>query len=390
MLDVAIVGGGIQGVHMAHVLKSGVGVHRNRMTVIDPHPSLAMRWTVRTSRVGFDHLRSTLVHHVGLAAGDLANAGMASKAQDFAPPYQQPSLRLFNAHVRSTIEQSELDACHCVAAALQVRRHQAAFRIETSRGPLEARRVILALGPAEPAIPAWARDPALSARVDHVFNPTIPDHLLRPPREGERVLIVGGGMTAVQLSLRMARHAPSAVTLVSHRSPPVKQFDSDAGWMGPRFLDDFGRLASPRERRIRISTGRNRGSITAAVAKALRSAVAAQVLVHRVGNVQSAEPCADGVMVRFENGNDTLTADRIILATGFGNVRPGGVLLDDLIRCYQLPIAACGYPLVNDELEWAPRLHVMGNLAELKLGPAAANLPGARMAASAIASALVS
>lgn len=79
-----------------------------------------------------------------------------------------------------------------------------------------------------------------------------------------------------------------------------------------------------------------------------------------------------------------VSADRILLATGFETKRPGGLLVDRLIEDAALPCAACGYPLVDEHLRWHPRVLTTGPLAELELGPAARNIAGARRAADRI------
>ena len=53
-----------------------------------------------------------------------------------------------------------------------------------------------------------------------------------------------------------------------------------------------------------------------------------------------------------------------------------------------LPTADCGYPFVDLALQWAKGLYVMGPLAELEIGPAAANLGGGRIAVKRICASL--
>jgi len=43
-------------------------------------------------------------------------------------------------------------------------------------------------------------------------------------------------------------------------------------------------------------------------------------------------------------------------------------------------VGACGYPLVGDDLQWGANLFVTGPLAELRVGPCARNIVGARNA----------
>ena len=53
-----------------------------------------------------------------------------------------------------------------------------------------------------------------------------------------------------------------------------------------------------------------------------------------------------------------------------------------------LPCAECGYPVVEPDLRWHPRIYVTGPLAELELGPASRNISGARRAADRIVASL--
>ena len=80
--------------------------------------------------------------------------------------------------------------------------------------------------------------------------------------------------------------------------------------------------------------------------------------------------------------------DRVLLATGFESARPGGPMIDHLVRSESLPCAGCGYPIVDACLRWHPRIFVTGPLAELELGPVSRNIAGARRAGDRIVEAL--
>lgn len=84
--------------------------------------------------------------------------------------------------------------------------------------------------------------------------------------------------------------------------------------------------------------------------------------------------------LRLRSGEE-LRAHRVILATGFDRTRPLPAWVDAAAAAMELPRAPCGAPVLDDSLQWAPGLHVMGAGAELVLGPTARNISGARMAA---------
>ncbi|PDW01594.1 hypothetical protein CJ255_18335 [Candidatus Viridilinea mediisalina] len=97
------------------------------------------------------------------------------------------------------------------------------------------------------------------------------------------------------------------------------------------------------------------------------------------GEVRRASRLEDG-SISLTLAEQTLTTQRVLLATGFTPQRPGGAWLDHAIAAHDLPLAPCGYPAIAPSLMWAPGLYVTGALAELELGPVARNIAGARHA----------
>ena len=80
-----------------------------------------------------------------------------------------------------------------------------------------------------------------------------------------------------------------------------------------------------------------------------------------------------------------MTTDRLLIATGFDNRRPGGDWLDAAVDDLGLRTAACGYPIADKSLAWGSGVFVAGALAELTIGPAALNIAGARFAGRRLA-----
>jgi hypothetical protein len=54
--------------------------------------------------------------------------------------------------------------------------------------------------------------------------------------------------------------------------------------------------------------------------------------------------------------------------------------VSNLIRDHHLPTAACGYPILRQNILWDKNIFVTGPLADLGLGPCARNIIGARRA----------
>ena len=381
-LDWLIVGGGVHGTHLAHVLVDALGVTRDRLRVLDPNPQPLAQWDRLTANVDMTYLRSTSVHHLALHPDDLLRFGSRLQGlpvPPFAHPYARPAHALFQAHCRHVCATHRLDELFTQGAAQGLARCAGGWRVQTEQGSLEARRVLLAIGRTWLNWPGWASAvQAGGGSVHHIFQQ---DFLAAGLPALARFVVVGGGITAAQVALQLAHRAPGSVTLLMRHPIRENDFDADAGWFGPKFLDGFQATACYGQRRQMIGTARFRGSIPPAIARAVREAAGRGLLALRQGEVASASVGAQGATrLRLADGGQ-IEADQIILATGFDPTRPGHEWLDRAIAAHNLPCAACGYPIVDQTLCWAPGLYVSGALAELEIGPIAANIAGARHAA---------
>lgn len=385
VLDWLVIGGGVHGVHASVALLELAKVSRAGLRILDPQPELLGRWRRCTANVAMQHLRSPSVHHLDIPAFSLAQfADFRTGRPDarFAPPYHRPSLALFNAHSDSLVEAQGLEQLHLRGAALDLEPGPDCVRVQTSLGELRARRILLAIGAGDqPRWPDWAAQlRAQGVAIDHVFAQGFACEELPA---WERAVVVGGGISAVQLALRLGARQPGTVTLLPRHPLREAQFDSDPGWLGPLELTAFAKLDDPAARREAIDGARHRGSAPRDVLLSLRRARRAKRIILREGEVVRARfDRSLGPELWLRDG-EAVHADRIVLATGFEARRPGP-WLDGLIARAKLPCAPCGYPLVDQGLRWHPRIHVSGPLAELELGPAARNIAGARMAAQRI------
>ncbi len=387
MLDWLIVGGGIHGVHLACVLLGKAGIASERLRILDPHETLLARWETCTAATGMEFLRSTSVHHVALDPHDLwyyaKRYGYGERA--FFGRYQRPALNLFRDHSRAQVAAFGLDRLHLRGRATALQRTETGWGVECDQGRLEARRVLLAISVSEqPRWPAWAATlRAAGGPVWHLYEPGFhPDAL---PREGA-LAVIGGGISAVQVALALARNAPGRVTLLMRHALRIADFDSPPGWIGPKELRRF--LAEPNleRRRAMIVGARQPGSVPDDVARSLRRAEQQSLLQVRLDHVQRAYLQTDGT-VDLELTRGVLRTHGVLLATGFEQHRPGGAWLDAAIAANDLPLAPCGYPRIDRALRWAPGLYVTGALAELELGPVARNIAGARHAGERLAAA---
>ncbi|MCS6924837.1 MAG: FAD/NAD(P)-binding protein [Candidatus Binatia bacterium] len=389
MLEWLIIGGGIHGTYLSLVLTTRAGIPRDRVRVLDPHPQPLACWSARAVNTGMTHLRSPDVHNLDLDPLSLFHSARRCAEPPetcFAGIYRnQPSFSFFQRHAMWVMQQYRLADLRIVGRAERIARGAGGLRVETADGALEARRVLLAIGPSDPYRPEWARP--LSTQpvpLHHVFDSDFQRTTLPP---WTHAVIIGGGITAAQTALALAHRAPGTVTLVSRHPFREYPFDSDPCWFSSCLIP-FGREASLARRRALIDRARHRGSIPPDVLQQLRTAVTRRALAAQFATVQQAFVRPDGhlaLTIGNDDGAQTIIADRVILATGFAQERPGGQWLTRTIAELELACSACGYPITDRTLCWHPAgLYVTGALAELELGPAARNIIGARLAAERI------
>lgn len=383
-----IIGGGLHGVHVAARLLTEGRVSPERLRIIDPAQRLLERWKTCSHATGMTHLRSSSVHHLDPNPHALRQfAGRWTGPRRFALPYSRPALSLFNAHCDHVISTLGIEALHLQARATscELSEDRAAVVLHTGER-LEAGAIILALGSSEhPYWPSWADASRTSGpeaeggpSIDHVFDPGFQAW----PASAQSVAVVGGGISACQVALRLHREGHE-VFLLSRHDVREHQFDSDPGWLGPKLMTGFSREQDLGRRRQMIQGARHRGSIPSDVRRALGRAARTGRLHRMQTEVESVSKSVTKTRLRLV-GEGPIDVDRVLLATGFSSQRPGGAMVDKLIELAKLPCASCGFPIVDTQLRWHPRLFVSGPLAELELGPAARNIAGARRAAERI------
>ena len=391
-----IAGGGIHGTHVAARLVEEAGISPADITILDPAPRLLARWRARTAATGMTYLRSPAVHHLGRQPFELLRSGQQSGFAScglpaFEQPYNRPALSLFNDHAETVIARTGIGNRHRRARAVEARLNQDRVRLKLDDGStVEADNLVLALGAGDqPHWPSWARKLARDgADILHLFDSGARVQEGMPSAGNPapaKVAVIGAGISGVQLALRLAS-LDIPLMLVSGHPLRAHQFDSEPGWLGPRYMKAFSEERDPARRRAAIQEARHTGSLPPALVQELRGAVSEGRIVCVEGPVSTAH-IANGC-IQIVTPERTLTIDRVILATGFDPGRPGGPLVDGLAEDYGLRCAACGYPVPDAHLRWHPRVFVTGPLAELELGPVARNIAGARRAADRLQAAI--
>ncbi|MCC5942185.1 MAG: FAD-dependent oxidoreductase [Balneolaceae bacterium] len=383
VLDWIIVGGGIHGTYLSNVLIKKRVTGRDNLRVIDPHDEALTSWKRVTENVGMEYLRSPKVHHLDLEPFSLKHYSQCTDCSErqFIAPNDRPSLSLFNHHAESVIRRNGLEKLRVKEWAVRIDPGTAYHTVHTEYDCLKAKNLILATGSGSAEWPLWAINAMNEgALIQHVLDPKYDANQL--PTEAE-ILVVGGGMSAVQTALSISTEK-RRVTLVSPHSLRMNNYDSDPGWMGPKYLRKFRSVSCFTKRRKLIEQARNRGTVTSDLYHAFRNQVKKVSCVRVVDSIISCTVLTEGLNLLQLQSGEKLACNAIVLATGYRNRRPGGEMISRLIDQYNLRCSACGYPVPQSNLEWFDRIYLSGPLAELEVGPAAQNVIGARMAAEKI------
>jgi len=376
--DVLVVGAGPQGLALCRFLD----LRHPAVVVVDPDGWLT-RWQDRLDALDVEMLRSHTTHHPDPDLYGLARFAIG-RQRPWIGGWSTPTAEVFADYCRSLVTDAGLGDVllrHRVTR-IRPRPDRAGIDVTTSGGRrFLAGRVVLATNPARPVLPPWAtRVDAPPGRILHT------DRLdLRGLRlDGERVLVVGGGLTACGVAVgAVARGA--TVTLVSRRPLQLRVGDVESNWLSPARLRDFQADADWARRSATVRSARGGGTVTPAVAWRVREEAAAGRLVMLEGcEVDAAQ--WDGGRWTVAVGGRRRPADRIWLGTGSRTSIDAEPLLADVAAGFPAEVVD-GLPVLDRSCRWpGTELHLMGGLAALQLGPFARNIAGARMGADRIAS----
>ncbi|KAF2874951.1 hypothetical protein BDV95DRAFT_486129 [Massariosphaeria phaeospora] len=275
------------------------------------------------------------------------------------------------------------------------------FRVTTDQGARLASVVILAVGPGNaPSIPLIPGLPCggnshegyCHAMQIKQFPPPYVAAKIRK-HQTTNMLIVGGGLTSVQLADLAIKRGVSKVWLLMRGPVKVKYFDVELDWVG-KFRNfkqaAFWTADTDQERSEMIMQARNGGSITPRYRKILDTyTTSGKISLHTHTTLQSLSwDTSAKVWTTIESAppNTFPSIDYMVFATGIQS----NIETLPFLQAFQEqhPINCAGYlPCINDDLMWSDDipLFVTGRLVGLRLGPGAPNLVGARIGAERIA-----
>lgn len=381
--DVCVVGAGPHGLAItAHLLTARRAL---RVTVVDPAGAWLTTWRDQFARLDISVLRSAMVHHPGVDPGGLGTFTRRRNRPTSGLPYGVPLASVFEEYCAELVDGLDLAS---VVVADRVERVDEDGTVTTATATFRAERVVIASNHSRPHVPrAFADALVTSDRVVHSA-----DVDLRSLRDltGERIVVVGGGMTAGHLACGALARGADVVQLV-RRPIAVRDFDVEPGWLGPRELDRFGAERDPARRLALAVEARGGGSVPPWMHAALAAHVDAGRLRHLVGDTEAIDVATD-VAIGADHVSLTLTgadgepvpieADRCWLATG------RTPQLDPALDHVGVDTVD-GYPVLDPTLRVrGTRIHIVGRLAAPTIGPAAGNLWGARVAARHITRAI--
>ncbi|WP_310483218.1 SidA/IucD/PvdA family monooxygenase, partial [Chamaesiphon sp. VAR_48_metabat_403] len=285
-IDLAIVGAGPHALtlvtHLLQKKKSMLG----RFLVFDPSGTWMNQWHHQFAAFEIPHLRSPAVHQPDPNPHALRTFA-APRPNELVAPYDLPGTQLFRDFCQETVRRWQLEDCVYPAQVVRVEpicdRGRSRFCLHLSNGQtIIARRVVIANGGAVPNLPDWVGQIPTNYPQDRLLHSHQVDlrglHL-----QGERILIVGGGLTSGHLALGAVERG-AQVLLMSRRNVYDKLFDADPGWIGPKYLKGFWAEPDLHTRWQMIQQARNGGSMTPMVLSQLRK-------LEREGKIEFYEQC---------------------------------------------------------------------------------------------------
>ncbi|WP_028400001.1 FAD/NAD(P)-binding protein [Ectobacillus panaciterrae] len=390
MYEWIIVGGGIQGATVAAFLLKCNKASADTLRIIDPHDQPLANWKRVTDYIEMPYLRSPSVHHIDVHHMSLQK--YVNQRNDipwnhaFYGRYKRPSLSVFNEHCEQVIEETQIYKTWVQGRVTNIRRESNAWLVSTPEQSLKAKRVVLAFGVTEqPLYPDWAKSmkEQVPDSLFYIFDLSFTAQSnLRLP-----VTIVGAGITAAHLAVKLTAQFPGQVTMIKRHPFRVHDFDSAPGWLGPKYMHSFLKIQDYKERRSLIKNARHKGSMPSELHSKLLHLERRGALHIINDEIEGASRENEKICLHLKESG-AHAASTVILATGFQPALPGKELLQPLIEQEQLLCAECGYPIVSPSLEWTKDLYVAGGLAELEIGPSARNISGARSAAERIVNSL--
>ncbi|XP_019935384.2 uncharacterized protein [Paralichthys olivaceus] len=300
------------------------------------------------------------------------------------------------------------------------------FQVHLQEGIiLKAHQVVMATGPTRAQmvnIPSWVRNIGESYPEERLLHTVhLMHHLPKSKHEqeqtetspsqelcvvcqrGQRVMVVGGGLTSAHVVSIALQQGASHVTWVMRKHLQLKQFDvGDVESLvgryshvehgikmdGQAYLRQFYNERSLHKRLAMIRQARKGGAVTPEAYVHLQPFIlSGQVDVKTYCQVSEASWCyrSQAWSLSLSTG-DHWTGDMIWLATGCKLDVKQDLLLSEVMKEFPIQVMD-GWPCISESLRWAEGcpLYLMGQYTALQVGPHALNLAGGQAASIRIA-----
>eukprot|EP00066_Takifugu_rubripes_P005674 XP_003969900.1 PREDICTED: uncharacterized protein LOC101066132 [Takifugu rubripes] len=280
---------------------------------------------------------------------------------------------------------------------------------------LKARQVVLATGPTRAQmanIPSWVKsigesfpEERLRHTVELMHHRPAAGHVAAASalcEGGQRVMVVGGGLTSAHVVSIALKQGASHVTWLMRKHLQLKQFDvGDVETLvgryshvehgikmdGQAYLRQFYNERSLHKRLAMIHQARKGGAVTPEAYIHLQPYIQrGQVDVKTYCQVRETSWCysSQAWSVALSNG-ERWNGDMIWLATGCKLDVKQDPLLFGVIKEFPIQVIN-GWPCISESLQWAEGcpLYLMGQYTALQIGPHAVNLAGGQAASMRI------
>ncbi|XP_005724406.1 uncharacterized protein LOC102192170 [Pundamilia nyererei] len=302
------------------------------------------------------------------------------------------------------------------------------FQVQLEDGTiLRAYQVVMATGPTRAQmanIPSWVKSIGESYPEERLLHTVHLMHHLpnskQKPREtncvrdkdtfapqvcepGQRVMVIGGGLTSAHVISVALQQGASHVTWVMRKHLQLKQFDvGDVESLvgryshvehgikmdGQAYLRQFYNERSLHKRLAMIHQARKGGAVTPEAYIQLQPFIVnGQVDVKTYCQVSEASWCyRNQVWSLSLTTGEHWTGDKIWIATGCKLDVKQDPLLSEVMKEFPIQVID-GWPCITESLQWTEEcpLYLMGQYAALQVGPHAVNLAGGQAASMRIA-----
>uniref|UniRef100_A0A3Q4HY75 Zgc:113276 n=1 Tax=Neolamprologus brichardi TaxID=32507 RepID=A0A3Q4HY75_NEOBR len=291
------------------------------------------------------------------------------------------------------------------------------FQVQLEDGTiLRAYQIVMATGPTRAQmanIPSWVKSIGESYPEERLLHTVHLMHHLpnskQKPREanfcepGQRVMVIGGGLTSAHVISVALQQGASHVTWVMRKHLQLKQFDvGDVESLvgryshvehgikmdGQAYLRQFYNERSLHKRLAMIHQARKGGAVTPEAYIQLQPFIVnGKVDVKTYCQVSEASWCyRNQVWSLSLTTGEHWTGDKIWIATGCKLDVKQDPLLSEVMKEFPIQVID-GWPCITESLQWTEEcpLYLMGQYAALQVGPHAVNLAGGQAASMRIA-----